>query len=88
MGSPWWTEKMNPNEPFKAFAVTQEHVLSSAVFSHALSTEQDHRLELFFYFSPFYLFYIYIVLQDLKMKVLFVEFELRSLQVDERCNNQ
>ena len=56
MGSPWWTEKMNPNEPFTALAVTQEHVLSSAVFSHALSTEQDHRLELFFIFPPFIYF--------------------------------
>ena len=86
MGSPWWTEKMNPNEPFTALAVTQEDVLLQCLVMPC--QKQDRRLEFTFYFSPIYLFYFYIVLQDLKMKVLFVEFELRSLQVDERCINQ
>ena len=114
MGSPWWTEKMNRNEPFTALAVTQEHVLLQCLVMPC--QKQDHRLE-FFYFSSIYLFYIYIVLHDfilyflyiflfifilylfcifyiyivlhdLKKKLLFVEFELHSLQVDERCNNR
>lgn len=43
MGSPWRTEKMNPNEPFIALAVTQEHVLLQCFVIPC--QKQDRRLE-------------------------------------------
>ena len=39
--------------------------------------DTDRLFSLFFLFTSIYLFYIYIVLQDLKMRMLFVELNIR-----------
>lgn len=59
MGSPRRTEKMNPNEPFKALAVTREDVLSSAVFSHALSKARPSIRIVFLFFPLLFILHLY-----------------------------